>query len=105
MPDTEKLSPGSVGLCAGLSMLALLFYALALATFSDLASSDAAGNGYAQACGAIEIVFLSTLLAVLMLIVGVKGEMPVPALSHLPRSSYSRNLTSRPSSGRLLYRR
>ena len=44
MPDDTNLSPGSVGLSAGLSILALLFYALQVATLADLAGSDAAGT-------------------------------------------------------------
>ncbi len=81
MPDTKKLSPGSVGLSAGLSLLALLFYALQIATLADLAGSDPAGNAYAQAYGAIEIIFLWALLAVLVLIAYLKGEIAKPALA------------------------
>jgi hypothetical protein len=80
MPDDAKLSPGSVGLSAGVSVLALLFYALQVATLADLAGSDAAGNAYAQANGAIEIIFLWALLAVLMLIAFLKGAVPKPAV-------------------------
>ena len=80
MPDDTKLSPGSVGLSAGLSVLALLFYALQVATLADLAGSDAAGNAYAQAYGAVEIIFLWVLLAVLMLIASLKGAVPKPAV-------------------------
>jgi hypothetical protein len=80
MPDDTKLSPGSVGLSAGLSVLALLFYALQVATLADLAGSDAAGNAYAQAYGAVEIIFLWAVLAVLMLIAFHKGAVPKPAV-------------------------
>ena len=80
MQDDSKLSPGAVGLAAGLSLLALLLYAITLATLADLASSDAAGNAYAQAYGAIEIILLWALLAVLMLIAVLKGEIPLPAV-------------------------
>ena len=79
MPDTKKLSPGSVGLAAGLSILALLFYALTIATLADLAGSDAAGNAYAQAYAAIEIIFLWILLSAIVLIAFFKGAMPTPA--------------------------
>jgi len=79
MADTKKLSPGSVGLAAGLSILALLFYALQLTTLANLAGSDAAGNGYAQAYAAIEIIFLWILLSALVLIAFLKGAMPAPA--------------------------
>jgi hypothetical protein len=81
VPDTKKLSPGSVGLSAGLSLLALLFYALQIATLADLAGSDPAGNAYAQAYGAIEIIFLWALLAVLVFIAFLKGEIAKPALA------------------------
>ena len=77
MPDTKKLSPGSVGLSAGLSLLALLFYALQIATLADLAGSDAAGNAYAQAYGAIEIIFLWSLLVVLVFIAFLRGPQNV----------------------------
>jgi hypothetical protein len=80
MPDDAKFSQGAVGLSAGLSLLALVFYALQVATLADLAGSDAAGNGYAQAYGAIEIIFLWGLLAVLTLIAGLKGAIPVPVV-------------------------
>jgi len=75
-PDSPQTSPAG----AALSVLALLVYAITLATLADLAGSDAAGNAYAQAFGAIEIILLWLLLAVLMMIAGVKGEMPVPAV-------------------------
>jgi hypothetical protein len=81
MPDAKQLSPGAVVLAGGLSVLALLFYGLQIATLADLASSDAAGNAHAQAYGAIEIIFLWVLLAILMLIAFLKGEIPKPALA------------------------
>ena len=76
MPDTKKLSPGAVGVAAAVSVLALLVYAAMIATLTELSSSDAAGNAYAQAYGAIEIIFLWILLGALALIAAVKGEMP-----------------------------
>ncbi len=51
-----------------------------MASLSDLASSDPAGNAYAQAFGAIEVFVLWLLLAVIAIIAGVKGVMPVPAV-------------------------
>jgi hypothetical protein len=77
---TEKVPTGAVTASCVLGVLALLFYAIVLATLSDLASSDAAGNAYAQAFGAIEVIVLWLLLAVIALIAGVKGRMPVPAV-------------------------
>ena len=53
MPAGPKASPGAIGLSLGLGILALLFWALALATLSDLAGSDPAGNvsGRSNWCG------------------------------------------------------
>ncbi len=79
MADTKQLSPGAVVLAAVLSFVALFFYALQIVTLSDLAGSDAAGNGYAQAYAAIEIIFLWVLLCVITLIAFFKGDMPKPA--------------------------
>jgi len=79
MPDTKPLSSGAVVIAAGLSVLALFFYFLQLAALSDLAGSDAAGNAYAQAYAAIEIIFLWLLLAAVTLIAFFKGAMPKPA--------------------------
>ena len=59
--------------------MALLIWAVTLATLSDLAGSDAAGNGYAQAYAAIEIIVLWGLLALIALIAGVKGAMAWPS--------------------------
>ena len=80
MPEPVKAAPVAIGVCFGLGILALLFYALQLATLANLAGSDAAGNGYAQAYGAIEIIFLWLLLGAMMIIAFVKGEMPKPAV-------------------------
>src|SRR5260370_1327222 len=76
MSDSRNVSPGAVVFAGILSFVALLFYALQIATLSDLASSDAAGNAYAQAYGAIEIIFLWILLCAIRLIAFVKGDMP-----------------------------
>jgi len=80
MADSGKGSPGAIGLSAGLGVLALLFWALTLATLADLAGSDAAGNAYAQAYAAIEIFILWGLLAVIAIIAAVKGAMAWPAI-------------------------
>jgi hypothetical protein len=76
---SEKASAGAVTATIGFSVLALLFYAIALATLADLASSDMAGNAYAQVFSTIEVTILWLLLAVITIIAGVKGVMPVPA--------------------------
>lgn len=75
MPESGKASPGALAASLILGALALLSWAVALATLSDLAGSDAAGNGYAQAYAAIEIFLLWGLLALITLITGVKGAM------------------------------
>ncbi|HEY1473047.1 MAG TPA: hypothetical protein VGF53_03080 [Pseudolabrys sp.] len=80
MPDPVKAAPAAVGVSIGLGVLALLVWVVALATLSDLAGSDAAGNGYAQAFAAIEIFILWGLLAVITLIAGINGQMTVPAV-------------------------
>ena len=78
--ETEKASGGAIAAVSVLSVVALMVYAMALATLADLRSSDAAGNAYAQAFGAIEVIALWLLLAVITLMAGVKGVMPVPAV-------------------------
>lgn len=79
MQDTKALSGAAVGVSALLGVLALLVYLVQLVTLSDLAGSDPAGNAYAQAYGAIEIIFLWLLLAAVTLIAFFKGSMPKPA--------------------------
>ena len=71
MRESGKASPGALAASLILGALALLLWAVALATLSDLAGSDAAGDGYAQAYAATEIFLLWGLLA------GVKGAMRV----------------------------
>ena len=80
MPDPVKAVPAAIGVSIGFGVLALLFWALSIATLAGLASSDPAGNAYAQAYGALEIIILWGLLAVITLIAGVKGEMTAPAV-------------------------
>ncbi|HTQ84050.1 MAG TPA: hypothetical protein VMI47_12360, partial [Pseudolabrys sp.] len=72
--------PVATAVGVGLAVLALMVYALMLATLSDLAGSDAAGNAYARAYGAIEIVVLWLLLALMTAIAALKGGMPWPAI-------------------------
>jgi hypothetical protein len=79
VPAPDKASPASVGIAAGLSIIALLLWAIQLALLNDLTRSDAAGNALTQAYGAIAIILLWVLLAVLTLIAFFKGAMPTPA--------------------------
>lgn len=79
MVEPVKAAPVAIVVSIGLGVLALVFWILTLATLSDLAGSDAAGNGYAQAYAAIEIIVLWGLLALIALIAGVKGAMAWPS--------------------------
>jgi hypothetical protein len=70
----------------------VLFWGLALATLADLAGGDAAGNAYAQAYGALEIIVLWGLLAAIAIIAVVKGAIPrlnvLAALILIPVSGF-----------------
>jgi hypothetical protein len=92
MPASTKASPGAIGLSIGLGILAVLFWGLALATLANLVGSDAAGNAYAQAYGALEIIVLWGLLAAIAIIAVVKGAMPrlsaLAALILIPVSGF-----------------
>ena len=79
MPDPVKAAPAAIGVSIGLGVLALIFYALGLALLSDLASSDAAGNAYAQAYAAIDVFVLWGLLAVIAIIAWARGVIAWPA--------------------------
>jgi hypothetical protein len=91
MPASTKLSPGTLGASIGITVLAFMVWTVVLATLFDLSGSDAAGNGLAQAYGAIEIVLLWLLLAILTTIAAVKGSIPLtagaPALILIPASA------------------
>src|SRR5215472_3105401 len=66
--STNPKAPGFTILAGiGLSVLILLAWVGQLATLSDLSGSDPAGNALAQAFGALEIIVLWGLLAVLAL--------------------------------------
>jgi hypothetical protein len=79
MPTSTTGSRAAFAASLGLSGLAALFWLLVLATLSDLSSSDAAGNGLAQAFGAVEVIILWMLLAILMIIAAVNGQIPPTA--------------------------
>jgi hypothetical protein len=89
-PATSTVSRGAIGASIALGVLALFFWLLAVATLSNLGSSDAAGNALAEVYGAAEIILLWLLLAILMLIATVNGAIPrtavIAALVLLPAS-------------------
>jgi hypothetical protein len=62
------------------AVLAAFVWVVQLATLSDLPGSDAAGNGIAQAFAALDIILLWGLLAVLVILTGVAGVLPLPAV-------------------------
>jgi hypothetical protein len=80
MAEPVKAGPVAIAVSLGFGILALLFWVLALATLSDLAGSDAAGNGYAQVYAAIEVIILWGLLALITFFAGVKGVMTWPSV-------------------------
>jgi hypothetical protein len=61
-------------------LMAALVWVVQLATLSNLSGSDAAGNGLAQAFAMLEIFLLWALLAVLVIIAGVVGALPLPVV-------------------------
>lgn len=79
MAPAAKASSGAVAASIGLSALALLIWLWLLPGLANLAGSDAAGNALSQAFVAIGIITLWVLLAVLVFIAWIKGEMPWPA--------------------------
>jgi hypothetical protein len=87
----RRASSGAIGIAACLSLLILIFWAIALSLLADLRGSDAAGNAYAQAYAAFALIILWLLLAVLGLIAWAKGDMSVPgaiaALVLIPASA------------------
>jgi len=104
MATAAKASPGAVAACIALGAFSLLLWTLLLPSLANLAASDAAGNALAQAYAAIATIVLWVLLAVLVLIGWIKGEMPAPAalaaLILVPASGYAAltamDLLSRP---------
>jgi hypothetical protein len=92
-PTTEGDSKGAIVVGIVLSLLALLLWAVQLATLLDLNGSDAAGNSIARAYGALEIIALWVVLAALMILAAVRGAMPrfaaVAALILIPASGYA----------------
>jgi hypothetical protein len=80
-----------VGMIVLLSV-ACFFYIGMMANLGDVSGSDAAGRGLAQAFGALAGLVLWILLAVALVVGGVKGRMPVwaaiAAVVLLPLSAY-----------------
>ena len=75
MLTISKNSTGAILVSIALSGLILLVWVVRLATLADLNGSDPAGNALAQAFGALEIIVLWGLLAVLAILAGIKGAM------------------------------
>ena len=74
----------SVGVIAAgivLGIAILLLWGLQLATVVNLGSSDAAGNGLAQAYAAIQMIILWVLLMVLTVLAAAKGAAPKPVVA------------------------
>jgi hypothetical protein len=65
---------------AALAVPIALCWVVLLSTLSDLAGSDAAGNGLARAYAAIEIVILWSMLAILTFIAMTSRPLPGPAV-------------------------
>jgi hypothetical protein len=78
-PIRQPSGRGVVG-GAVIGLLAAFVWVVQLATLSDLSGSDAAGNGLAQAFAMLEILLLWGLLAVLVIIAGVAGALPLAAV-------------------------
>jgi hypothetical protein len=105
MATAAKGSAGAVATCIALSAFSFLLWAMLLPSLANLAGSDAAGNAMAQAFTAIAIIVLWMLLAVIVSIGWLKGEMPAPAavaaLILIPASGYAAltalDLLSRPN--------
>jgi len=81
MANAERASGGGVPV-AGivLTVPIALVWLVQVGGLDDLNSSDAAGNGLAQAFAAIAIVVLWVLLAVLTLVAGIKGRIACPSV-------------------------
>jgi len=80
MPEPVKTTSAAPAVSAGLCVLAGIFWAFGLALLSDLVSSDAAGNAYTQAYAAIDLFIVWGLLAIIVIIAAVKGDMATPAV-------------------------
>ena len=69
--------PGPPVGTAILLVLAVVFYAGMMGSLSDAPYSDAAGRGLALAFGAILAALLMIVLAILLLVAALKGEMSI----------------------------
>jgi hypothetical protein len=78
--ESRKPSTGAIIAACVIGLVAALFWLVSVATLSDLGHSDAAGNALDAAFTAIELIVLWGLLAVITIIAGVAGRMPVPAV-------------------------
>jgi len=75
-PAAIKLPVGAIAAGIVLSIITLLLWGLHLATVASLGRSDAAGNGLGQAYAAIQLIALWSLLTVLTILAGAKGNGP-----------------------------
>ena len=73
-PAAIKLPVGAIAAGIVLSIVTLLLWGLHLATVASLGRSDAAGNGLGQAYAAIQLIALWSLLTVLTILAGAKGN-------------------------------
>ncbi|HYX01768.1 MAG TPA: hypothetical protein VE963_06755 [Reyranella sp.] len=78
LSSLPKPSEGVIVTASVLTLLIALLWLVQLATLSDLAGSDAAGNAVSQAFGAIEVILLWILLAFLTLLAALVGTRPWP---------------------------
>ncbi len=78
--EPKKVFTGAPVAVSVLRLLAVLCWLVSVATLSDLAGSDAAGNACSQAFAAIELVVLWGLLIVITILAGVAGDMPRGAI-------------------------
>ncbi len=79
MTADRKPSAVTAAAAIGLGALALVIWALMVATLVNLTGSDPAGNALAQAYAAIELVALWLLLGVLAVLAAAKGTFARPA--------------------------
>jgi hypothetical protein len=84
MPTRPKTSNGAIAVAAALAVSCILCWMFLLPGLTELANSDAAGNGLSQALAAFLALALWTLLALLAFLTWATGGMPtLPAIAAL----------------------